>query len=82
MIERLRAAQQEGRTISGADASFYMHELTEATLMEGGMDYEAAHDAALAKYGVDPRSVYHPDVIRQFPDRLNDSWFRFWGIER
>ena len=79
MIQRLRTALSEGKTISGADASFYMHELAEATLMDSGMGPREAHDAALAKYGVSPYSVYHPEVISAFFGRFNDNWLNFWN---
>ena len=81
MLDRLRGALSEGRKISGADASFYMHEAAEATMMRRGMLYDAAHDAALSKYGVSPFSVYHPDVIRQLPTYFNSNWKKFWGLE-
>ncbi len=82
MIGRLEAALAGGRTIAGGDASFYMHEVYEATLMARGIPYEDAHDAALARYGVSVFSVYHPDVIRAYPEYFNSNWFNFWGITR
>jgi hypothetical protein len=87
MIARLRAAQAEGRLVSGADASFYMHELNEATRMarlikEGktfAEAYEIAHPAAIAKYGVSPFSVYHPEAITAAPPgSFNPRWLEFW----
>lgn len=86
MIDRLRAAISEGRKIDGADASFYLHELSEAThmsrLTKQGMSfedaYEVAHAAALRKYQVSPFSVYHPDVIRSLPEEFNANWLKFW----
>jgi RHS repeat-associated protein len=81
MLARLRAALTEGRRITGADASFYMHELNEATLMGRGMAYEAAHASALSKYQVSPFSVYHPEVVQAMPDQFNSNWLRFWGLE-
>lgn len=45
MIERLQQALKRRNKISGADASFYFHELKEAELMEQGYDwYEAYPD--------------------------------------
>jgi hypothetical protein len=82
MLGRLRSALADGSPIMGADASFYMHEANEATLMGRGMDYESAHAAALAKYGVSPYSVYAPEVIQAFPERFGPRWFEFWGIDR
>jgi hypothetical protein len=80
MIARLREALTQGRRISGADASFYMHEVNEATLMGRGLTYEVAHASALSKYQVSPFSVYHPEVIQAFPSQFNQNWLRFWGI--
>jgi hypothetical protein len=80
MIGRLRAALTEGRAISGADASFYMHEVAEATMMGRGMTHGAAHSGALAKYGVSPFSVYHPEAVKEFSSAFNSNWTSFWGL--
>lgn len=80
MIQRLRTALQSGQKVTGADASFYMHELAERTMMARGMPYEVAHPAALAKYQVSPYSVYHPEVIRALPGDLSPNFKEFWGI--
>lgn len=80
MIERLERALANGETINGADASFYMHELAETTMMNAGMDYATAHFLALQKYDVSPFSVYHPDVIRMFSDMFNSLWKKFGGM--
>jgi hypothetical protein len=45
--------------------------------MKGGMSYEDVHQAALEKYGVSPFSVYHPDVIRDYPEYFNQFWLNF-----
>jgi LysM repeat protein len=83
MLDRLRTAMSQGQKVSGADASFYTHELAEATRMRAGMSYDVAHAASLQKYQVSPYSVYHPDVIQtvnqQIPGSFNSSWLRFWG---
>jgi hypothetical protein len=81
MLARLRAALESNTKISGADASFYMHELSEATMMGRGLTYDVAHEAALSKYGVSPFSVYHPEVIEGLPDSFNSAWRAFWGIK-
>jgi len=78
MVERLRTALSSGRSISGADASFYFHEVSEATMMGRGMAYDVAHPAALSKYGVSPFSVYHPDVINALPEAFGSNWAAFW----
>jgi hypothetical protein len=43
MVARLQRALWGGTRIFGADASFYLHEVSEATLMGRGLSYEAAH---------------------------------------
>lgn len=84
MIQRLRNALARGERIRGADASFYMHEIYESTLMNRGMLYDWAHHAALERYGVSAYSVYHPDVIRMHPESFNSNWVDFWeeGVRR
>lgn len=82
MLDRLRSALAEGREISGADLSFYYHELKEAELMASGLSYYEAHAAALQVYGVSPFSLYHPEVIKAFPDEFNKNWFDAWGIDK
>ena len=79
MIERVRDALDSGIRIHGADASFYMHEVHEATLMARGVPYDAAHAQALAKYRVSPFSVYHAEVVRRFASYFNSEWLRFWS---
>ncbi len=78
MVQRLR--DSVGKRVSGADASFYLHEAAEATMMGRGMGYNAAHGAALQKYGVSPFSVYHPSVIQALPSHFNNAWRGFWGL--
>ena len=70
-----------GQKITGADASFYMHEIAEATMMQQGMAYDIAHLLALEKYEVSPFSVYSPDVIRQFPEMFSKGFMKFWNLE-
>ncbi|MBG1268189.1 hypothetical protein F8S12_18055 [Nostoc sp. WHI] len=81
MIERLHQALDLGQKISGADASFYFHELKEAALMEQGYDWYTAHPMAIANYGVSPYSLYHPEVIKAYPEDFNKNWRKAWGIE-
>jgi len=80
MIKRLENALTNGETISGADASFYMHEITEATLMNQGMNYDVAHALALEKYDVSPFSVYNPEVIKEYPDLFSRGFKKYWDI--
>ena len=80
MLNRLKTALAQKSEISGADLSFYYHEFKEAELMENGLSYYDAHAEALKFYGVSPFSLYHPDVIKSFPDQFNKNWFNAWGI--
>lgn len=90
MIQRLQDALLQGNLISGADASFYLYEVSESTMMkrlvQGGLSfddaYDIAHAAVLNKYEVSPFSVYHPDVIQALgPSHFNSKWWNFWGIK-
>ena len=82
MLARLKNALIEGRSIYGADASFYFHELRESQLMKGGLSYAEAHNQALAEYGVSPYSLYHPEVIEAFPDEFNNNWCNAWRYDK
>lgn len=82
MINRIETALNNGEKLTGADASYYMHELKESTLMGTGLPYEEAHAAALETYQVSPFSVYHPEVIQQNPSAWGKQWFNFWGIKK
>lgn len=73
---------QEGGELKGPDAEFYRHELEEADLMSKGMDYDTAHNAALAKYSVAEFDLYHPDVIKSMPEWFGPAWFEYWGISQ
>jgi RHS repeat-associated protein len=80
MLARLWSALEEGRPISGSDASFYFHELYENTLMEDGIIGTEAHQAAINRYGVSPFSIYHPDAIMANPAAFGPPYFEFWRI--
>lgn len=80
MIQRVQSALDNSQMLSGADASFYAHELAEAPLMDSGIDYAIAHQAALDQYGVSPFALYHPDVIRAYATSFSSGFFKFWGI--
>jgi hypothetical protein len=56
-----------------------LHELTEADLMDAGMGYDEAH--ALAGQTHPTFSNYHPEVIDQYPERFNNNWRSYWGLE-
>jgi RHS repeat-associated protein len=78
MLSRLQSSV--GTSVTGADANFYLHEISESTMMGRGMLYDAAHEAALAKYGVSPFSLYHPDVIQALPGSFNSAWRAYWEL--
>lgn len=80
MIARLWSALAEEQPISGADASFYFHELLENTLMDDGIPYPEAHETAIARYGVSPFSIYAPDAIMANYEAFSLPYFEFWGI--
>jgi hypothetical protein len=82
MIERLQQALSVGEKVTGADASFYVHEAYEATLMNRGIAYEAAHAAALERYGVSQFSVYAKEVVEALPSHFPNGFREFWGIIR
>jgi hypothetical protein len=81
MIDRLQTALDLGHKICNSDASFYFHELKEAELMEKGYDWYAAHSMAIAHYSVSPYSLYHPEVIKAYPEDFNRNWRKAWGID-
>ena len=80
MIRRIETVLQEGGELKGPDAEFYFHEIEEAGLMNQGLDYDAAHNAALDKYQVTEFDLYHPDVIKAMPEWFSPAWFEYWNI--
>ncbi|HBL14958.1 MAG TPA: hypothetical protein DD379_26905 [Cyanobacteria bacterium UBA11162] len=81
MIDRLEKALDNDQKISGAEASFYFHEIKEAELMKEGDKWEEAHIKAIQYYQVSPFSLYHPEVIQACPDDFNQKWRDSWGIK-
>ncbi|WP_112077003.1 hypothetical protein [Herbaspirillum rubrisubalbicans] len=81
MVQRLKDALASGERLTGADANFYLHEIAEGTAFSRGLGYEAAHTAALEKYGVSNFSLYHPEVIQSFPSEFNSAWRAYWNIK-
>jgi filamentous hemagglutinin len=81
MVGRLNAAMAAGERVTGADANFYLHEISEGTFRARGLGYDAAHDAALQKYGASPFSIYAPSVIEAMPEWFNNNWRAYWGIK-
>jgi hypothetical protein len=68
--------------VGGADAVFYLHEVSEATMIARGLSYDAAHAAALTKYGVSPFSVYAREVVAASPHfSTSPGWVKFWGLK-
>ncbi|WP_241020171.1 hemagglutinin repeat-containing protein [Burkholderia sp. Ac-20345] len=80
MLQRLQSAFANGQSVTGADANFYLHELTESTLMRQGMSYDVAHAAAVTKYGVSPFQLYAPEVIDANPSLFNNAWRAAAGL--
>jgi len=74
MMQNLQDAFAAGQNVTGANANFYLHEASEATFMGNGLSYDAAHAAALSKYGVSPFSFYTPEVIQANPTLFNNVW--------
>ncbi|GAB5411534.1 MAG: hypothetical protein ChlgKO_06480 [Chlamydiales bacterium] len=82
MIERLEEELKNGGYLSQFDASFYLHEVKEATLVEKYLKegdsfadaQEFAHKLAFMTYSVSPFSVYHPIVSDKYPDLFNKKW--------
>ncbi len=74
MMQGLQDAFAAGQKVTGANGNFYLHEASEATFMGNGLSYDAAHAAALGKYGVSPFSLYTPEVIQENPTLFNNAW--------
>jgi filamentous hemagglutinin len=49
-------------------------------MMQQGLSYDAAHAAALQKYGVSNFSLYAPEVIKMHPTMFNGNWRAFRGL--
>ncbi len=39
------------------------------------------HIRAIAHYSVSPCSLYHPEVIKAYPEDFNRNWRKAWGID-
>jgi hypothetical protein len=79
MLGRIRSAAADGRPLHESEANFLKHEVTESGLMDGGMGSEEAH--VLAGQTHPMFANYHPEVIDQFPERFNNNWRNYWGME-
>ena len=85
MVSRLEAAIDAGAPLTGADAQFYLHEIAELGLRQGGMEYQEAHAAALATYALDEgmnyAQLYAPEVVAEFSEWFDAGTKAFWGIK-
>ena len=79
MLERIRAVQAAGQALTFAEQNFLRHELIEDELMHGGFTQDGAH--LLAGLTHPPFANYDPEVIRAYPDRFNNGWRAYWGIQ-
>ncbi len=78
MLARIRQAVADGRPLHESELNFLRHELTEARLMNNGVDYPTAHDTAGQQHPT--FGNYHPDVIDQHPELFNNRWRNHWGL--
>lgn len=78
MIRSIEEALAKGEKLTNGNASFYMHELAESTLMKNGYDYYTAHEMALQKYLVSPFSVYSKEAVNAFPAEFGSKFVEFW----
>ncbi len=79
MLRRLASARDSGQRIHGGDANFYLHEASEATMMNRGLGYDAAHQAALQKYGVHDFAVYPREVVQKMSEWFNRGFLNYGG---
>jgi RHS repeat-associated protein len=75
-VQRLQNIADSGENATGYDQNFYQHEVSESESMSQGMDYDAAHAAALDQYGVTEQDLYHPSIVSQYSDMFNASFPR------
>jgi hypothetical protein len=73
MIERLRAGFTDPQ-----DLNFYEHETIESNFVNNGLGVRDAHLQTLQQQGIpyEPgyeSQLYHPTVIRQYPDFFNPA---------
>jgi RHS repeat-associated protein len=86
MMSRLTTAFENGKALTGADATFYQHELMESELVEAGMDPAAAHLETLSRQGIAyvpgyEVQIYDPSVIRQFPTSFSPAAQAAAGVQ-
>jgi RHS repeat-associated protein len=78
MLSRIQGAIASGRDLTSGETNFMTHELTEANLMNNGMDQDLAHELAGQTHPT--FGNYDPEVIKQFPEYFNSNWRAYWGI--
>jgi hypothetical protein len=79
MVQRIRDAGADGRTLTTGEQNFMTHELTEIDLRQLGFGEGEAHSIALTTHPL--YMNYDPAVIKQFPEAFNSDWFDAWNIE-
>jgi hypothetical protein len=80
MPDRIDRSIANGTPHTEGQQNFMTHELTEKRLMDDGVPYAEAHEAALSTHP--PFRNYDPEVIRQFSEMFNSNWYRAWGMEK
>ena len=69
MYGRLTEAFEGGRPLTGVDANFYTHEVTESGLMNSGLSWQTAHAQTLEIQGIPyvrgyTSQLYTPEALR------------------
>lgn len=72
--ERAMLARLRSGSTTRQDIEFYLHELIEAAKFRRMGDLKKAHQEALQFRGVTERDLFHPDVIRQYPELFPYNW--------
>lgn len=78
MLSRIQGAIASGRDLTPGETNFMTHELTEANLMNNGVEQDLAHELAGQTHPT--FGNYDPEVIKQFPEYFNSNWRTCWGI--
>jgi filamentous hemagglutinin len=78
MYSRLTSAFESSEPLTGIDANFYTHELTESGLMNSGMSYGETHAATLEMQGLElnaatPAQLYQPSIILKYSESFNPA---------
>ncbi|MBI3927279.1 MAG: RHS repeat-associated core domain-containing protein [Armatimonadetes bacterium] len=81
MLQRIRYASARRQPLGGADLNFFLHERAEAVMKRSTGMGDEAHDAIIQLLGQSPFSIYHPDVVKGFPEWFNNAWRAYWGLK-